>query len=91
MKRVMEKSWNMKNWPKVIEFCDQSWNLTNFAHNFFVTIKKLTSNLESLHFLMFSAKCRVCKIGKTDGHAKSRNGHGKVMEKYFVKYVGTLY
>ena len=31
MKVVMEKSWNMKNWPKVIEFCDQSWNFTNFA------------------------------------------------------------
>ena len=23
-KMVMEKSWNMKNWPKVMEFCDQS-------------------------------------------------------------------
>ena len=25
-----------------------------------------------------------CKIRKTDGHGKSRNGHEKVMEKYFV-------
>ena len=24
---VMEKSWKLKNWPKVMEFCDQSWNL----------------------------------------------------------------
>ena len=39
---------------------------------------------------MFSAKCRECKIRKRDGHGKSRNGHGKVMEKYFVKCVGTL-
>ena len=31
VKMVMEKSWNMKNWPKVMEFCDQSWNFTNFA------------------------------------------------------------
>ena len=31
MKMVMEKSWNMKNWPKVMEFCLQSWNFTNFA------------------------------------------------------------
>ena len=21
----------MENWPKVMEFCDQSWNFTNFA------------------------------------------------------------
>ena len=28
---VMEKSWNMKNWPKVIEFCYQSWAYTKFA------------------------------------------------------------
>ena len=42
----------MKNWPKVMEFCDQSWNFTNFAPKFvfFVTIKKLSSNLESPHF-----------------------------------------
>ena len=31
MKIVMEKSWNMKNLPKVMEFCDQSWNFTNFV------------------------------------------------------------
>ena len=82
--------------PKVMKFWDQSWNLTNFAPNcyqicmFFVTVKKLSSNLESPHFPMFSAKCRECKFGKRNGHGNSRNGHGKVMEKYFVKYVGTL-
>ena len=54
---------------------------------FFVTAKKFSSNLESLHFPMFSAKCRECKIGKRDGHGKSRNGHGIIMEKCFVKYV----
>ena len=48
---------------------------------FFVTTKKLSSNLESPHFPMFSAKCRECKIEKRDGHGKSRNGHGKVLEK----------
>ena len=84
---VMEKSWNMKNLPKVISFCDQSWNFTNFVqilpnlHVFnFVSGKKFNINLESPHFAMFSAKCRECKIGKRDGHGKSRNGHGKVME-----------
>ena len=28
---VMEKSWNMTNLPKVMEFYFQSWNFTNFA------------------------------------------------------------
>ena len=74
----------MKNWPKVMEFCDESWNFTNFAPKiyqfcmFFVTAKKLSSNLESPYFPMFSAKCREFKIGKRDGHGKSRNGHGKI-------------
>ena len=39
---------------------------------------------------MFSAKRRECKLGKRDGHGKSRNGYGKVMGNYFVKSVGTL-
>ena len=71
-------------------------NLTNFAPKcyqiciFFITAKKWSSNQESLHFPAFSEKCRECEIGKRDGHGKSRNGHGKVMEKYVVKYVGTL-
>ena len=30
------------------------------------------------------------KIKKRDSHGKLKNGHGKVMEKYFVKSVGTL-
>ena len=87
---------NMKNWPKVMEFCDQSWNFTNFDPKFyqncifFVPATKLSSNLESPDFPTFSAKYCKCKIGKRDGHGKSRNGHRKVMEKYFVKYVGTL-
>ena len=31
---VMEKSWNMKKCPKVMEFCDQSWNFANFVPKF---------------------------------------------------------
>ena len=38
----------------------------------------------------FSAKCRECKIEKRDSLVILRNGHGKVMDKYFVKSVGTL-
>ena len=54
--KIMEKSWNIKNWPKVMEFCDQSWNFTNF-----VTIKKLSSDLEILHFPAFAAKVANAK------------------------------
>ena len=95
-RKFMERSWNMTNLPKAMEICDQSWNITNFASKFdqictfVVTAKKLSSNLESLHSPTFSAKCRECKIRKRDGHGKSRNGHVKVMERYFVKCVGTL-
>ena len=42
------------------------------------------------YFRMFSTKRRELKIGERDGHGNSRNGHGKVMGKYFVKSVGTL-
>ena len=92
----VEKSWNIKKWPKVMEFCDQSWNFTNFVPELyricilFGATKIFSTDLESLHFLMFSLKRRECKIGKTDGHGKSRNGYGKVMEKCFVNSVGTL-
>ena len=47
MKMAMEKSWNMKNWPKVMEYCAQSCNFTNFAPKlcqiciFLTTAKKL--------------------------------------------------
>ena len=71
---------------------------------FVVNTMKLSRELESPHFLMFSAKCRKFKIGERNGHGKSRNGHGKsrnghgksrnghgkVMERYFVRSVGTL-
>ena len=43
---------------------------------FFATTKKISINLESLHFLTFSAKRHTCKIDKRVGHGKLRNGHG---------------
>ena len=92
----MEKSWNMKYWPKVMECCDQSWNFTNFASElyqisiFLVTTKKLNSDLESLHFQTFSAKRRECKIRKRNGRGKSRNGHRKVMEKLWKNMLSSL-
>ena len=35
MKMVMEKSWNMKNWPKVMEFCDSVMEFYQFAPNLY--------------------------------------------------------
>ena len=84
---VMEKSWNMQNCPKVMEFCYQSWNFTNMSPKlykickFFANTEKLSISVER-HFSVFSAKCRECKIERRDGDGKLRNGHGKVMEKY---------
>ena len=80
-KMVIEKSWNMNNWPKVMEFCDQSCNFTPKLCQiciFFVTSKKLSSNLESLHVSTFCRKRSKCQIGKKDGHGKSRKYHGKI-------------
>ena len=80
-----------------MEFYDQSGKFTNFAtesyqiYMLFATTKKLSIDVESQHFLMFSVKCRKCKIEKRDGHEKLRNGHGKVMEKSLKTIsVGTL-
>ena len=39
---------------------------------------------------MFSAKHRESEIKEKNGHGESRNSHGEVMERYFVKSVGTL-
>ena len=76
----------MNNWPEVMEFREQSWNFTNLP-NFIllVTTKKLSSDLESQHFLMFCES----KIWKKEGHGKSRNGHGKILER-FCQVCGNL-
>ena len=88
---VMEKSWNMTNWPKVIEFCVSVMEFYQFCPQhctkfciFLVTTRKLSSDLESLHFLT-SAK-----------HPEFINGEmvmenqEMVMEYYFVKSVGIM-
>ena len=64
MKVVMVKSWNMKNKQKVWEFCDQSWNFTNFApefdqnYAFFADVKKCSISRKSA-FPTFSGKCQI--------------------------------
>ena len=81
----------MENLPKVMEFCYQSWNsplnCTKFVC-FLLPLKKLSIDVESPHFLTFSAKCREYKSYKL---YYTRDGYGKEMEKYFVKCVGTLF
>ena len=47
---VMENSWKMKNWQNVMEFCDQSRNFINCAHEcctLFADIMKFSISLES--------------------------------------------
>ena len=88
---VYEKSWNIKSWQKIIEFCYQSSNYNNFAHKmyqirlFLATTKKSSIDVESQHFPTFSVKCCECKIMQRDGHGKLINCHGKVDIFYAVK------
>ena len=62
------KFMEIKHWPKVMEFCYQSCNFTNFAPElyqicmcFFATTKKLSIDVGSLHFPTFSTKRCKCK------------------------------
>ena len=36
--RVMENSWNMKNWPKVMEFCDSVIEIYQFYAQFVLNL-----------------------------------------------------
>ena len=72
---------------KVMEYCNQSWSFTRNCTKFGCYLPPLRVHLESLYFVTFSANE---KNKKRDSHGKLRNGHGKVMDKYFVKSVGTL-
>ena len=45
--------------PKVMEFCDHSWNFTNLVPELFVTTKNLSSSP-----IVFFAKRRKCKLGR---------------------------
>ena len=63
---------------KLMEFCDQSWNFTNFALNFtksvpfFADIGKFGISLECLHFPTFPEKSTInAKLVQRDGHGKS--------------------
>ena len=38
MKMVIEKSWNVKKWPKVIQFCDSVMEFYQFCPQFVVNL-----------------------------------------------------
>ena len=88
MKMVIEKSWNMEfaishGILSVMEFCHPppSPNRTKFiivSHH-----QEIKQQSRNEYFRMFSTKCH--------GNGNSGNGHGEVMETYFVKSVGTLF
>ena len=79
------KSWNFVISHLITNFAPELYEICKFA-----ITEKPSICAESPDFPVFSAKCRECKIEKRDSHGKLRNGHGKVMEKYVVKSVGTL-
>ena len=74
MKMVMEKSRNMKNRQKVMEFCDQSWNFTSFAPEFYPICTCFAISFEVCIFLPFPKNVANAKF-------KQRDGHGNVIEK----------
>ena len=81
MKMVMGKSW--KSHEILLSVMELYKIAPRIVPNlyFLATTKKLSSDLECLHFPKFSTKRHECKIRKRDGHGKSRDCHGKVMEK----------
>ena len=66
-------------------------NCTKFVF-FCSTLRKLSSDLESPHFPIFPQNAANSKSGRemVIENQEISKGHGKVMEKYFVKSVGTL-
>ena len=59
------KSWYMKNWPKVMEFCHQSWNFNpngNKCVGFHATSKKLSIDVESLYFPQNVTNAKLIRV-----------------------------
>ena len=87
MKVVIEKSWNINYWQKVIEFCDQSKNLPILLLNFtkfvvfFADIKKFSISyiLRKMAAQNLSREA-IVKIQETVME-KSRKSHGKIVHK----------
>ena len=75
-RKIGQTSWNFVISHRILQILPSSPRIV--PNCFGVTTKILSSDLESLHFPMFSAKRRKCKIVKRDDLGKSRNGHGQI-------------
>ena len=80
----MEKSWNVKNWPKVMVFCDQSWNFTHSAPKLYYICKFLDATKQQSKksaFSDISAKRRKFKLGREmvmENEEMVMESHGKI-------------
>ena len=72
---VMEKSGTMTNWQKALESCDQSWNFTNSAPEFY---QICAIGIPHFSFLFLRHVVNV-KFEQLDRNGKWGNGHGKVL------------
>ena len=86
---VMEKSWNIRNWQKVMEFWEKLWNYTNCVPEFcqmcalFANMKKFSIGLKIPHFTQISRmQTMVMKNCETVLENSWRH--------FFSKSVGTL-
>ena len=57
---------------------------------FFATTKKLSMEVESLHFPIFSTKCLECKIKKCNGHGNFKKWSWKSHGQIFCQVRGTM-
>ena len=64
-------------------------NFTRFLP-FLPTLRNLVSVKKVHIFCLFPQSVVNEKFAQRDGHGKSRNSLGEVMDKYLTKYVGTL-
>ena len=83
---VWENSWNVTKWPKVMEFCDQSWNFINFApklcHILFVFGHHQESKQRSRKSAFSGVFHKISRIQNREEKWLWKN--------IFVKFVGTL-
>ena len=81
---AMDKSWNMKNWPRLWDFVISHGNLRILPNlDVFATAKKLSIDVESLHILQ---KMPQMQNGGERGSWKTK----KLSWTNIVKSVGTL-
>ena len=86
----MKFLWNMQNWPKVMEFCYQSWNFTNFAPKLSEISMFLPPPRKSAFSNVFRKMQPMQKSRREMVIENLKLVMEKSWKKYFVKSVGTL-